>query len=65
MAKFQVTDTWTASRLYEVEAASEDEAMKIIEDEADFDVEAEQSGATFREIRRKRVCLDRYQQVLS
>ena len=61
--KYFVTDVWTASRLYEVEATSEDEAMKIIEDQADFDVDAEQSGTTFREIRKHRQHLDRFQQV--
>lgn len=63
MTKYFVTDVWTASRLYEVEATTEDEAMKIIADQADFDVDAEQSGANFHEIRRKRQHLDRFQQV--
>tara|TARA_Y100000296_G_C4972334_1_gene156529 strand:- start:205 stop:426 length:222 start_codon:yes stop_codon:yes gene_type:complete len=63
MPKFFVNDIWTASRLYEVEAATEDEAMQIVEDQADFDVDAEQSGANFQEIRRKRQHLDRFQQV--
>ncbi|MEK9770122.1 MAG: hypothetical protein VW683_14500 [Betaproteobacteria bacterium] len=63
MAKYFVTDIWTASRTYEVEATSEDEAMKIIADQADFDVDAEQSGTTFHEIRKSRQHLDRFQQV--
>lgn len=63
MAKFFVSDVWTASRLYEVEATSEAEAMKIIEDQADFDVDAEQSGTAFREIRKRRQHLDRFQQI--
>lgn len=63
MAKYFVSDIWTASRLYEVEATSEDEAMKIIEDHADFDVDAEQSGANFHEIRKRRQHLDRFQQI--
>lgn len=63
MPKFFVSDIWTASRLYEVEAATEDEAMQIVEDQADFDVDAEQSGTNFQEIRRKRQHLDRFQQV--
>lgn len=63
MAKYFVSDIWTASRLYEVEATTEDEAMKIIEDHADFDVDAEQSGANFHEIRKRRQHLDRFQQI--
>jgi len=63
MAKFFVSDVWTASRLYEVEATTEDEAMKIIADHADFDVDAEQSGANFHEIRKRRQHLDRFQQI--
>jgi len=63
MTKYFVTDIWTASRVYEVEATTEDEAIQIIEDHADFDVDAEQSGANFREIRSKRQHLDRFQQV--
>ena len=65
MAKFLVSDIWTASRLYEVEATTEDEAMKIIEDQADFDVDAEQSGANFHEIRSHRQHNDRFQQIES
>ena len=63
MPKFFVNDIWTASRLYEVEATTEDEAMQIVEDQAAFDVDAEQSGANFQEIRRYRQHLDRFQQV--
>jgi hypothetical protein len=63
VTKYFVTDVWTASRVYEVEATSGDEAMKIIEDQADFDVDAEQSGTTFREIRKRRQHLDRFQEI--
>jgi len=63
MTKYFVTDIWTASRTYEVEATSEDEAMKIVEDQADFDVNAEQSGTNFHEIRNRRQHLDRFQQI--
>ena len=63
MTKYFVSDIWTASRLYEVEATSEAEAMKIVEDQADFDVDAEQSGTNFREIRKRRQHLDRFQQI--